>query len=147
MFLQVPPDATPSKITIVVDPSTLTAQIPLPQNDEDSEVDEIERNDNKVNQMIKNMPFPNLSVIEKYVSRQDNNDMAQSFDNPIQAGLNLGYEMIPNRLFVPDDLATPELNPNIKMPSQPNTALGLVGLYNLGNTCFINTAIQCLSSC
>ena len=59
MFLQVPPDATPSKITIVVDPRTLT-QAPLPQIDDDSDMDEIERNDKKVNQMIKNMPYPNL---------------------------------------------------------------------------------------
>ena len=51
------------------------------------------------------------------------------------------YERIPNRLHVPDNLANSQMNPNITKPTQPTTSLGLVGLYNLGNTCFINTAI------
>ena len=63
------------------------------------------------------------------------------------ANLNRNYEKIPNRLHVPDNLANSQMNPNITIPSQPTTSLGLVGLYNLGNTCFINTAIKCLSSC
>jgi len=63
------------------------------------------------------MTFPNLTLIEKYVSRQENHDMVKSLDNQINAGLNLEYEMIPNRLYVPDHLATAELNPNIKKPS------------------------------
>lgn len=49
--------------------------------------------------------------------------------------------MIPNRLHVPDNLANNKQNPNIAQPSQPTTTLGLVGLYNLGNTCFLNTAL------
>lgn len=34
----------------------------------------------------------------------------------------------------------------LKFEVMPNAKRGVVGLYNLGNTCYMNSALQCLSN-
>jgi len=99
-----------------------------------------------IRKLISQLNYPNLNLIEKYVARQHNHDLYATQTTIIVTKGGTGemhkdYERIPNRLHVPDNLANSQMNPNITKPTQPTTSLGLVGLYNLGNTCFINTAI------
>lgn len=97
-----------------------------------------------IKKLIDTLTKPNFKLLEKYVLKQRNHDLTGTQESIIvhaAANLNRDYEKIPNRLHVPDNLANSQMNPNITKPSQPTTSLGLVGLYNLGNTCFINTAI------
>ncbi|CDW76396.1 ubiquitin carboxyl-terminal hydrolase family protein [Stylonychia lemnae] len=111
-------------------------------------------NETAIRQLIQQLTQPNFNLIEQQIQKQTNHDLYATQTtiilNPGQFrrpnDLQKDYEKIPNRLHVPDSMAN-EHNPNITIPSQPTTSLGLVGLYNLGNTCFINTAIQCLSAC
>jgi ubiquitin C-terminal hydrolase len=96
-----------------------------------------------IKKLISTLTYPNLKLIEKYVSKTKNHDLIATQTTVFlkqPTDLMRDYEKIPNRLHVPDSLANSK-NPNITKPTQPTTSLGLVGLYNLGNTCFINTAI------
>ena len=53
------------------------------------------------------------------------------------------YDSIPNKFKTlrEEKSSLPQLAAGTKRINN-----GLVGIYNLGNTCFINTAIQCLSA-
>lgn len=107
-----------------------------------------------LDELLRQIGEPNLKILEGHLKNKANTDMHitattimfngstpySKIMNPSN-GLDVDYEKIPNKLHVPSQLANSTMNPNIAKPSQPTTTIGLVGLFNLGNTCFLNTAV------
>lgn len=91
------------------------------EDDYDTEVQ-----DQAILQIIQQLAYPNLKLIEQYVTKVKHHDlghqtMGGGFHNIPEAlqgeePLSKDYEMIPNRLHVPDEMAN-EYNPNIVTPS------------------------------
>ena len=61
-----------------------------------------------IKKLIETLTQPNFKLIEKYVQKQKNHDLTATQESLFvntAANLNRDYEMIPNRLHVPDNLA------------------------------------------